>query len=101
MLANPAVAAALVTLCEAPKPFSQKSISALFRACIARAGIDWETPESLATFDALWNCDSVVAAIEALQDAHETNSDTALYERNLLAKIEAAIESETHAPAPE
>ena len=88
---NPTVIAALDSLPMIPEPFGQRGVNKLFRACIAAAGVDWETPQSLALILKLWNCDSVISAIGALQEAHEANRDTTAERGALVAKIEAEI----------
>ena len=65
----------LVTLCASPEPFSESAINALFHACIAASGVEWETPRSLDLVERLWYSDNVLAAIEALQETHEANRD--------------------------
>ena len=88
---NPTVIAALDFLPMIPEPFGQRGVNKLFRACIVAAGIEWETPASLAMFSQLWASDSVASAIGALQDAHEANRDTAAERDALVAKIEVEI----------
>jgi hypothetical protein len=67
---------------------SAPAINALFKAIIGDA---WESPGGLATMDRLWGSDSVIAAIEGLQEAIEGGHDTTAARQKLLAKIAAEI----------
>ena len=90
MLASPAVAASLAFLPIAPEPFGHLAIGRVFIACIAAAGLDNKLDRDFALIQ-LWSSDSVLSAIEALQDEHEAGGDTVLLFSHLLAKIEAEI----------
>ncbi len=44
-------------------------------------------------FDQLWGSDSVISAIETLDETHEAKQDTTAERRELIARIEAEIRS--------
>lgn len=83
---TPAITAALTEL-----DFSERGINTLFRACLTAAGIEWEIPAAFALIERLWQNDSVISAIEALQDAVEAEQDTEPQRARLLAAINEEI----------
>jgi hypothetical protein len=81
MLSIPVIASALVHPCDSPEGFSERSINALFRTCTVRAGFEWESSKGFELIERLWENDSVMSTIEALQESHEANVETALNRR--------------------
>ncbi|MBI3866710.1 MAG: hypothetical protein HY290_32920 [Planctomycetia bacterium] len=69
--------------------FLEPAINGVFWACLTAAGVERQRD----LMKQLWNDDSVIAAVEALQDAHEGRRSVAAPRRALLGKIEEAIQS--------
>jgi hypothetical protein len=71
--------------------FSEPAINALFRTCLAQSGVKLKTPAAAELMQRLWNSDSVIAAIEAVQDEYERRFGLAKTRATLLNTINTEI----------